>query len=221
MNPGFICTASGLASLLHKDLPSTCFYLCLFLCSFVCPSAWHSTMLAVTLLGKTVKGSEVQLQVLLLLTRIMHHAGAQHMAGDAGWRTSLGLAGVPALILTIGALVLPETTNRLIERPRLKGAHRAPVGCALLLVCRGRLDLTRGCCQHVLLCWCQWHFLLPLQARSALRRIRGTDDIDAELEDITAAAAAGSLVRFLSSLGPIALQHLEPAQAVESLQVEN
>ena len=61
----------------------------------------------------------------------------------------------------------------------------------------------------------QWLFLLPLQARNVLRCIRGTDNIDAEFEYITAAAAAGSPVRLLSSLGPIALQHLEPAQPVE------
>jgi MFS transporter, SP family, sugar:H+ symporter len=33
-----------------------------------------------------------------------------------GWRVSLGLAGVPALIITVGSLDLPDTPNSLIER---------------------------------------------------------------------------------------------------------
>jgi MFS family permease len=33
-----------------------------------------------------------------------------------GWRLSLGLAGLPAVVLTIGGIVLPDTPNSLIER---------------------------------------------------------------------------------------------------------
>lgn len=33
-----------------------------------------------------------------------------------GWRLSLGLAGVPALLMTIGGIFLPDTPNSLIER---------------------------------------------------------------------------------------------------------
>ena len=33
-----------------------------------------------------------------------------------GWRVSLGLAGLPAIILTIGGIVLPDTPNSLVER---------------------------------------------------------------------------------------------------------
>ncbi|CAI0429890.1 unnamed protein product, partial [Linum tenue] len=36
-----------------------------------------------------------------------------------GWRLSLGLAGVPAVLLTLGALLVSETPNSLIERGRL------------------------------------------------------------------------------------------------------
>ena len=74
--------------------------------------------------------------------------------------------------------------------------------------------MTRGCCHQILLGWCQWHFLLLLQARSVLCRIRGTDDISAELDDITAAAAAAKLVRFLSTPDCGVMQHPESAQAV-------
>ena len=33
-----------------------------------------------------------------------------------GWRLSLGLAGVPACVLLLGGLLLPESPNSLIER---------------------------------------------------------------------------------------------------------
>jgi MFS family permease len=33
-----------------------------------------------------------------------------------GWRVSLGLAGIPAIVLTIGGIVLPDTPNSLVER---------------------------------------------------------------------------------------------------------
>ena len=33
-----------------------------------------------------------------------------------GWRVSLGLAGVPAIVLTLGGIFLPDTPNSLIER---------------------------------------------------------------------------------------------------------
>ena len=33
-----------------------------------------------------------------------------------GWRLSLGLAAVPALLMTVGGIFLPDTPNSLIER---------------------------------------------------------------------------------------------------------
>lgn len=38
--------------------------------------------------------------------------------GGYGWRISLALAGVPALMLTLGALIVDDTPNSLIERGR-------------------------------------------------------------------------------------------------------
>lgn len=35
---------------------------------------------------------------------------------DNGWRLSLGLAAVPASVLTLGGILLPESPNSLIER---------------------------------------------------------------------------------------------------------
>lgn len=39
--------------------------------------------------------------------------------GGWGWRLSLGLAGIPAVLLTVGALLVVDTPNSLIERGRL------------------------------------------------------------------------------------------------------
>ncbi|RVX08519.1 Sugar transport protein 1 [Vitis vinifera] len=42
--------------------------------------------------------------------------------GGWGWRLSLGGAVVPALIITVGSLVLPDTPNSMIERGQHEGA---------------------------------------------------------------------------------------------------
>ncbi|CAM0912691.1 unnamed protein product [Alopecurus aequalis] len=79
--------------------------------------------------------------------------GTEKISGGWGWRVSLALAAVPAGLLFVGAIFLPETPNSLVQQ----GKDRQDV--ALLL-----------------------------------RKIRGTDDVDRELDDIVAAsntAAAG------------------------------
>ncbi|EFJ37603.1 hypothetical protein SELMODRAFT_451487 [Selaginella moellendorffii] len=63
-----------------------------------------------------------------------------------GWRLSLGLAGVPAILMTMGGFFLPETPNSLIERGRYE------------------------------------------EARRLLTKIRGTEEVDAEYEDIKEAS---------------------------------
>ena len=65
---------------------------------------------------------------------------------DQGWRLSLGLAGVPALILLVGSLVLPESPNSLWER----GHHE--------------------------------------RAEKVLKRLRKSEDVRAELDDIREAS---------------------------------
>ncbi|KAL4178647.1 hypothetical protein AMTRI_Chr13g83320 [Amborella trichopoda] len=42
--------------------------------------------------------------------------GTEKISGGWGWRVSLALAAVPASILTLGSLLLPDTPNSLIER---------------------------------------------------------------------------------------------------------
>ncbi|CAA2956209.1 sugar transport 13 [Olea europaea subsp. europaea] len=45
--------------------------------------------------------------------------GTAKIKGGWGWRLSLGLAGIPALLLTVGALFVVDTPNSLIERGHL------------------------------------------------------------------------------------------------------
>ncbi|GAB2221303.1 hypothetical protein Droror1_Dr00012478 [Drosera rotundifolia] len=73
--------------------------------------------------------------------------GTQKIKGGWGWRISLALAAVPATILALGALFLPETPNSLIQRTN---------------------DQER--------------------AKKMLQKIRGTDDVQEELDDIIEAS---------------------------------
>lgn len=64
-----------------------------------------------------------------------------------GWRLSLGLAGVPAGILLIGSIVLPETPNSLIERGRLEDGKK------VLKKLRGADDVEVRQMVAVMHCW--------------------------------------------------------------------
>lgn len=60
------------------------------------------------------------LQIILTLGIVVAQAinlGTQHIAGY-GWRISLACAGIPAIVLTAGGLLLPDTPNSLIDRGR-------------------------------------------------------------------------------------------------------
>ncbi|CAI0406891.1 unnamed protein product [Linum tenue] len=96
-------------------------------------------------------GFQLSITVGILVANVLNFF-FNKIAGGWGWRLSLGGAMVPALIITVGSLVLPDTPNSMIER--------------------GRAD----------------------EARSALRRIRGVDDVDDEFSDLVAATEQSRLV---------------------------
>ncbi|KAI3869356.1 hypothetical protein MKX03_014534 [Papaver bracteatum] len=50
--------------------------------------------------------------------------GTDKIESGQGWRVSLGLAGVPALIITVGALFLPDTPNSIIGRNKPEVARK-------------------------------------------------------------------------------------------------
>lgn len=60
-------------------------------------------------------GFQLSITVGILVANILNYFFAK-IKGGWGWRLSLGGAVVPALIITIGSLVLPDTPNSLIER---------------------------------------------------------------------------------------------------------
>ena len=74
-----------------------------------------------------------------------------------GWRLSLGLAAVPAIILTLGGIFLPESPNSLVERGHVEKGHKV------------------------------------------LAKLRGTDEIDAEFQDITDAVELAKTVTLMQS----------------------
>ncbi|KAJ0970036.1 hypothetical protein J5N97_022913 [Dioscorea zingiberensis] len=50
--------------------------------------------------------------------------GTNKIKGRYGWRISIGMAAIPAVIITLGALVLPDTPNSLIARGYTDEARR-------------------------------------------------------------------------------------------------
>nr|XP_043629105.1 sugar transport protein 7-like [Erigeron canadensis] len=73
--------------------------------------------------------------------------------GQWNWRLSLGLAAVPALLMTVGGIFLPETPNSLIEQ----GSKE--------------------------------------KGRKVLERIRGTQNVDAEFEDMIDASELANSIK--------------------------
>jgi hypothetical protein len=73
--------------------------------------------------------------------------------GGWGWRLSLGLAGIPALLLTVGALLVVDTPNSLIERSRVE------------------------------------------EGKAALKKIRGTDNIEPEFLELVEASRIAQEVK--------------------------
>ncbi|KAJ8759310.1 hypothetical protein K2173_006830 [Erythroxylum novogranatense] len=79
--------------------------------------------------------------------------GTSKIRENYGWRISLGLAVVPAILMTIGSLMLPDTPNSLLARGHAE------------------------------------------QARNMLVKIRGTNDVDDEFQDLVDASVAAKQVR--------------------------
>ncbi|KAG1368208.1 sugar transport protein MST6 [Cocos nucifera] len=111
-----------------------------------------SEMAPARLRGMLNIGFQLMITIGILTANLINY-GTSKIKGGWGWRVSLGLAAVPAGIITLGSLFLPDTPNSLIER--------------------GHAD----------------------KAMRMLRRIRGTDDIHAEYNDLVAASEEAKLVK--------------------------
>jgi MFS family permease len=60
-------------------------------------------------------GFQLSITIGILVANVLNYFFAK-IHGGWGWRLSLGGAMVPALIITVGSLVLPDTPNSMIER---------------------------------------------------------------------------------------------------------
>nr|CAD30830.1 monosaccharide-H+ symporter [Datisca glomerata] len=60
-------------------------------------------------------GFQLSITIGILVANVLNYFFAK-IRGGWGWRLSLGGAMVPALIITVGSLLLPDTPNSLIER---------------------------------------------------------------------------------------------------------
>lgn len=101
--------------------------------------------------GALTGGFDIFVSFGVLVANLVNY-GTQKIHGGWGWRISLSLAAVPAFLLFVGVLFLPETPSNLIQR---SGG-----------------DLR--------------------EARRVLQKIRGTKDVEKELEDMATAAIGAS-----------------------------
>ncbi|RCV20109.1 hypothetical protein SETIT_4G029600v2 [Setaria italica] len=81
-----------------------------------------SEMAPARLRGAFSNGFQLSVGIGALAANVINF-GAEKIRGGWGWRVSLSLAAVPAGLLTLGALFLPETPNSLAQR----GADRRDV----------------------------------------------------------------------------------------------
>lgn len=82
-----------------------------------------SEMAPAKLRGMLNIGFQLMITLGILAANLINY-GTSKMKNGEGWRVSLGLAGVPALIITVGSLFLPDTPNSLVERGHPEKAQR-------------------------------------------------------------------------------------------------
>lgn len=95
-------------------------------------------------------GFQMMITFGILIANLINFGTSKH---QNGWRISLGLGAVPAIVLCVGSLCLDETPNSLIER----GQHA--------------------------------------EAKAMLQKIRGTNNIEEEYQDLVDASEAASKVK--------------------------
>ncbi|KAJ8625238.1 hypothetical protein MRB53_033768 [Persea americana] len=110
-----------------------------------------SEMAPAQLRGALNIGFQLAITIGILVANLVNY-GTNQIKGGYGWRLSLALAAVPAILMTIGSLFLPDTPNSLIDRGFTE------------------------------------------KARSMLQKIRGTDDVDDEFQDLIEASEAARKV---------------------------
>ncbi|XP_047051311.1 sugar transport protein MST6-like [Lolium rigidum] len=82
-----------------------------------------SEMAPARMRGMLNNGFQLMITLGILAANLINY-GTDKISGGWGWRVSLALAAVPAAIITIGSLFLPDTPNSLLERGKPDEARR-------------------------------------------------------------------------------------------------
>ncbi len=104
------------------------------------PTATSQAWLLLRRLSRLIKAVTLALHGALVEDSVL--AGTSHLAPNVGWRLSLGLVGVPAVLVLLGSLALPETPSSLMQRGREQEARKvciingssASYICAILML---------------------------------------------------------------------------------------
>ncbi|GLT30924.1 hypothetical protein SLA2020_056980 [Shorea laevis] len=96
-------------------------------------------------------GFQMAITIGIFIAGLINYGTAQ-IEGGWGWRVSLALAAVPAIMMTFGAFILPDTPNSILERGKVE------------------------------------------KARQMLQKIRGTQNVDNEFQDLLEASEAAKKV---------------------------
>jgi len=96
-------------------------------------------------------GFQLAITIGILAANLINY-GTNHIKAGWGWRLSLALAAVPAVMMIIGTIFLPDTPNSILERGDSE------------------------------------------KAKQMLRKIRGTDNIDSEFQDLVDASNTSKMV---------------------------
>jgi cyanate permease len=73
--------------------------------------------------GALNSGFQLFIGVGVVLATIVNFFAAQ--AGESGWRIALGCGALPAAMMTLGALFIPDTPSSLIQRGRVQEARQS------------------------------------------------------------------------------------------------
>jgi MFS family permease len=82
-----------------------------------------SEMAPARLRGMLNIGFQLMITIGILAAELINY-GTNKIKAGYGWRVSLALAGVPAAIITLGSLFLPDTPNSLLEQGHPEEARR-------------------------------------------------------------------------------------------------
>ncbi|KAF4355595.1 hypothetical protein CsatB_026608 [Cannabis sativa] len=82
-----------------------------------------SEMAPAKIRGALNMGFQMAITIGILMANLVNY-GTSKIKGGYGWRVSLALAGVPAIMMTVGAIFLPDTPNSILERGNPEKARK-------------------------------------------------------------------------------------------------